>query len=124
LPRVVHFEITANDPEKVVAFYQAVFGWKVTKYPGPQDYWLVTTGEPGTPGIDGGIFRPNEIFSATVNTIEVDDLDTVAEKVKAAGGQTVTPKSTIPGVGYQIYCKDIEGTLFGLHQADPQAKAP
>ena len=122
MPRVVHFEITANDPEKVVAFYQAVFGWKVTKYPGPQDYWLVTTGEPDKSGIDGGIFRPNGIFTATINTIDVDDLDAAAEKVKAAGGQTVTPKSTIPGVGYQIYCKDIEGTLFGLHQADPQAK--
>jgi predicted enzyme related to lactoylglutathione lyase len=124
MPRVVHFEITANDPEKVVAFYQEVFGWKITKYPGPQDYWLVTTGEPGTPGIDGGIFRPNEIFTATVNTIDVEDLDAAAEKVRAAGGQTVTPRSTIPGVGYQIYCKDVEGTLFGLHQADPQAKLP
>jgi predicted enzyme related to lactoylglutathione lyase len=123
VPRVVHFEITANDPEKVVAFYQEVFGWKITKYPGPQDYWLVTTGEAGTPGIDGGIFRPGELFTATVNTIDVPDLDAAVEKVKAAGGQTVTPKSTIPGVGYQIYCKDVEGTLFGLHQADPQAKA-
>ncbi len=122
MPRVVHFEIAANDPEKVVAFYHDVFGWKITKYPGPQDYWLVTTGEPGTPGIDGGIFRPSELFTATVNTIDVPDLNAAAEKVKAAGGQTVTPKTTIPGVGYQLYCKDIEGTLFGMHQADSQAK--
>ena len=121
--KICYLEIPAIDVGKSVAFYQAVFGWKVTKYPGPQDYWLVTTGEPGTPGIDGGIFRPDGIFTATVNTIEVDDLEAAAQKVKAAGGQTVTPKSTIPGVGYQIYCKDIEGTLFGLHQADPQAKA-
>jgi predicted enzyme related to lactoylglutathione lyase len=121
--RVVHFEITANEPEKVVAFYKEVFGWKITKYPGAQEYWLVSTGDPDSPGIDGGIFCPNDVFSATVNTIEVEDLDAAAEKVNAAGGQTVTPRTTIPGVGYQIYCKDIEGTLFGLHQPDPQAKA-
>ncbi len=46
MSRVVHFEITANDPEKICTFYTDVFGWKITKYPGPQDYWLVTTGRP------------------------------------------------------------------------------
>jgi len=121
MPRVVHFEISANDPEKLATFYQSVFGWEITKWAGPQDYWLIKTGEPGTPGIDGGFFRPTEQFTATVNTIQVDDLDETVEKVKAAGGQTVTSKSIVPGVGYLIYCRDVEGTLFGLHQADARA---
>jgi predicted enzyme related to lactoylglutathione lyase len=121
MPRVVHFEITANDPEKVVPFYQKVFGWKIDKWPGPQDYWLVSTGDPASPGIDGGIFRPREIFTGTVNTIEVENIDEFIEKVKQNQGQIVTEKTVIPGVGHQVYCKDVEGTLFGLHQRDPNA---
>ncbi len=121
MPRVIHFEITANEPEKVVAFYQNVFGWKITRWQGPQDYWLVSTGDPAEPGIDGGIFRPGELFSATVNTVDVPNLDEFMEKVKQNGGQVVVGKQTIPGVGYQAYCKDVEGTIFGLHQEDPKA---
>ena len=31
------------------------------------------------------------------------------------------PKTTIPGVGYQAYCMDSEGTVFGVHQRDEAA---
>jgi predicted enzyme related to lactoylglutathione lyase len=121
MPRVVHFEISANNPEEQAKFYRSLFRWEITKWEGPQDYWLIKTGEPGTPGIDGGFFRPTETFTATVNTIEVDDLDAYAEKVKAAGGSVAVEKQVIPGVGFSAYCKDPEGTLFGLHQTDPKA---
>jgi predicted enzyme related to lactoylglutathione lyase len=121
MSRVVHFEIAANDPEKVTAFYQNVFDWKIARWGGPQDYWVVTTGDQASPGIDGGIFRPNEWFNGTVNTIQVEDLDAAVEKVKQNGGQVVVEKTLIPGVGYQVYCKDVEGTLFGIHQEDRNA---
>lgn len=42
--RVVHFDIHAANPEKLLAFYTAVFGWKVTHLP-RFDYWLLDTGE-------------------------------------------------------------------------------
>lgn len=121
MPRVVHFEISANDPERMVAFYRNVFGWEITHWAGPQDYWLITTGDRETPGINGGMYRPTETFNGTVNTIDVPNLDESVEKVKANGGQLVVEKQTIPSIGYQVYCKDVEGTLFGLHQADPKA---
>jgi predicted enzyme related to lactoylglutathione lyase len=121
MPRVVHFEIAANNPDQQAEFYRSVFDWEITKWAGPQDYWLIKTGEPGTPGIDGGFFKPSEQFTATVNTIEVEDIDACVAKVRAAGGTLEVPKATIPGVGYLAYCKDPEGTLFGLHRADPGA---
>jgi predicted enzyme related to lactoylglutathione lyase len=31
------------------------------------------------------------------------------------------PKHTIPGVGYQAYCIDPDGTIFGVHQRDESA---
>jgi predicted enzyme related to lactoylglutathione lyase len=121
MPRVVHFEISANDPEKLAAFYRDVFDWKITRWEGPQDYWLISTGDPGEPGIDGGFFRPTETFTATVNTIDVPDLDVYLKRIKQHGGQVVVDKHIIPGVGYLAYCKDIEGTLFGVHQEDRTA---
>ncbi len=44
MPRVVHFEINSDHPQKAAEFYQEVFGWTVVKWDGPVDYWLVTTG--------------------------------------------------------------------------------
>jgi catechol 2,3-dioxygenase-like lactoylglutathione lyase family enzyme len=31
MPRVVHFEIHADDPKRAIKFYQDVFGWEIVK---------------------------------------------------------------------------------------------
>ena len=54
MPRVVHFEIHADDPERAANFYQSVFGWQFQKWEGPLEYWMIITGPEGTPGINGG----------------------------------------------------------------------
>jgi predicted enzyme related to lactoylglutathione lyase len=41
MPRVVHFEISADDPERAIRFYEHVFGGEFTKGEGPMDYWLI-----------------------------------------------------------------------------------
>jgi predicted enzyme related to lactoylglutathione lyase len=38
--RPVHFEIHAEDPERAANFYSQLFGWEITKWDGPVDYWL------------------------------------------------------------------------------------
>ena len=55
MPRVVHFEIHADDPERAISFYQSVFGWQFQKWEGPLEYWMIITGPEGTPGINGGL---------------------------------------------------------------------
>ena len=35
MPRVIHFEINADDPERAVEFYRGVFGWDITNMGGP-----------------------------------------------------------------------------------------
>jgi hypothetical protein len=52
----------------------------------------------------------------------VPDVEAFARSVEEAGGKVVVPKMAIPGIGYQIYCLDTEGNIFGIHQADPSAK--
>jgi uncharacterized protein len=119
--RVVHFEVSADDPERAAKFYETVFGWTATKWGGPKDYWLLTTGPDDQPGINGGIFKRMGPVGH-VNSIDVASVDDAAAKVVAAGGEVVVPKMPIPGVGWLIYCKDTEGSVFGLHQKDCDAK--
>jgi predicted enzyme related to lactoylglutathione lyase len=38
------------------------------------------------------------------------------------GGQVISPKTPIPGVGYFAQCKDTEGNIFGISQMDQNAK--
>jgi predicted enzyme related to lactoylglutathione lyase len=120
MPRVVHFEFRAAEPDRAIKFYQQVFGWKVSKWEGPMDYWNVSTGEGDEPGIDGAI-APATGDQKVVNTISVDSVDAYLEKVVAAGGKIVMPKTTIPGIGYFAQCADTEGVVFGLMRDDPSA---
>ncbi|HZW39650.1 MAG TPA: VOC family protein [Ignavibacteriaceae bacterium] len=120
--RVVHFEIAAEQPDRATKFYSDIFGWQINKWEGPMPYWLIKTGEQGETGIDGAIFERKENWPTIVNTIEVASVDDFNEKIKKAGGEVVTPKDAIPGVGYMSYCRDTEGNIFGIMQNDPNAK--
>lgn len=121
MPRVVHFEIAAREPERTAEFYSTVFGWKIQKWEGPEDYWLVTTGSHSRPGIDGGISSPNGLFTGYVNTVEVPVIDDYIILINKSGGKVLTDKMTVPGVGYLAYCKDPEGNIFGIVQPDESA---
>ena len=127
MPRVVHFEIHADDPNRAAKFYTNVFGWTVSKWDGPMDYWFVMTGK-DEPGIDGGMIKRQQPLTgkdgvvAYVCTVGVDSVDTYTKKVTAQGGAVVQPKGPIPGVGWLATCKDTEGNIFGLMQVDKSAK--
>ncbi len=122
MSRVVHFEIPTSDPEKAIAFYTKVFGWKIEKWDGPVNYWLITTGEENEPGINGGLAEKTETMQVTTNTISVPSYEDAVKKVAEAGGKVLMPRMTVPGVGYMTYCKDPEGNVFGIMQTYPQAK--
>ena len=120
--RFTHFELASDNLEKTAAFYREVFGWEIYKWEGPVEYWLVTSGDASTPGINGGLMQTGDGFRGTINTIEVDDIDGYMARVLAHGGEIVLEKQAIPGVGYQAYFKDDSGIMVGLHQADPNAQ--
>jgi hypothetical protein len=55
--RVIHFEIHAAAPQKLIDFYTALFGWSFQKY-GPMDYWVIVTGPEGN---ILGLMQPDEV---------------------------------------------------------------
>lgn len=123
MPRVVHFDLSAADPERAKKFYDQVFGWKFEKWSGPMDYWLISTGGDKQPGINGGLRRRERGTPAnTVNTIDVPSVDEYSTKVGKSGGKVIAPRMAIPGVGHLVMCQDTEGTTFGIIQFDEKAK--
>jgi predicted enzyme related to lactoylglutathione lyase len=122
MPRVVHFEIDAEKPERAIKFYEKVFGWKIEKWNGPMDYWLVVTGKEKEPGIDGGLAKRTETEPSTVNTIDVPSVDEYIKKVKTNGGSITRPKMAVPGVGWMAYFKDPEGNTWGMMESDESAR--
>jgi predicted enzyme related to lactoylglutathione lyase len=128
MPRPVHFEIQAADPNRAIAFYTALFGWTFNKWAGG-DYWLIKTGEADTLGIDGGLLPrkgPAPVAMQAVNgyvcTVGVTDLDATLKHVADLGTTVVVPKMPIPGIGWLAYANDTEGNIFGMMQPDAAAK--
>jgi predicted enzyme related to lactoylglutathione lyase len=128
MPRVVHFEIHADDPDRAAGFYSDLLGWRIDKWDGPADDRLVTTGPDAERGINGGIVprrgpRPTEgqAVNAYVCTVEVPDLDDRLAKAATLGAELAVAKMPVPGVGWLAYIKDTEGNILGLMQPDPSA---
>ena len=122
MSRVIHFDLSADNPERAARFYRSVFGWKVEKWQGPSDYWLITTGDETEPGITGGVaarMKPND---TTAVVFDVASVDEYSEKVKLSGGEIREKKQIIPGVGYLVMCKDTDGNTFGIMQIDESVK--
>ena len=119
--RVSHFEITADDPERAAAFYRKAFGWEITDWGGPFKYLLATTGPKDAVGIDGAIMERTDHKQAVINTISVDTWEAGARAVADAGGSVLMDKTAVPGQGYFAYCRDTEGNVFGIFQADATA---
>jgi predicted enzyme related to lactoylglutathione lyase len=126
MPRVAHFEIHADEPERAARFYTDVFGWQITSWEGPAEYWLVTTGPDSEPGINGGIVKRQGVIDGTaviayVCTVDVPDIDATERAVLASGGEQVLDRMAVPGVGWLSYFKDTEGNIFGAMQPDESA---
>ena len=120
--RPINFEIPAENPQAIMNFFEAVFGWKFHKWDGPMPYWTVTTGPNDAPGINGGIMPRRHPEQPMVNTVDVENLDATLATIEANGGIVVVPKMPVPKVGWLAYFKDPEGNIHGAMQADPDAK--
>ena len=128
MPRIVHFEIHALDPERLAEFYRRLFGWTITKWDGPMEYWLIETGAKDAPGINGGLMRrqggpptDGQAVNAFVCTADVPSLDDVLTRLEGLGGRLALPRMAVPGIGWLAYVKDPDGNIMGAMQADPAA---
>ena len=117
---IVHFEIPADDVQKLRSFYSKLFGWKIEKTPGPVDYWSIETvpvdkkGEPIRPGVNGGMMKKQNPQHKPFNYILVESVDEYSKKIEVLGGKVIVPKMEVPGVGWWALALDPEGNQFGI----------
>ena len=123
MPRVVHFEVYADDLDRASQFYGDVFGWSVNKWEGEGGfvYWLVNTGEEPAQGINGGLLQRPDPAAVTTVILDVPSVDDYTDKIAGSGGILLVPKFAVPGVGYAAYFKDTEGNPFGIFEDDSAA---
>lgn len=123
MPRPIHFELYADDPERAARFYADIFGWGVERWQGESGpvYWLLTTGEDSAPGINGDIQQRDDPAAAVAIILAVSSVDDYAAKIAAAGGSVLRAKFAVPGIGYAAYFRDTEGNRFGIFQEDSTA---
>ena len=134
---VVHFEMGYNDKQRMIDFYQKVFGWQTqTMGPDMGEYVVATTaesdeksGRPKMPGtINGGFYKKTEnpLSQAPSVVVAVDDIRESMKEVEAAGGKILgamdqagnhsNEPMDIPGVGLWISAMDTEGNRFSILQ--------
>jgi hypothetical protein len=128
VPRVVHFEVHASEPERLVAFYEALFDWRFEPWGPPGAYWLIRTGSAEEPGIDGGLLKrrgeraaDGQAVNAFVCTVDVPSAKDALARALELGATVAMPVDAIPGVGWLGYVKDPDGNIIGFMQQDASA---
>lgn len=120
---IVHFEIPADDVEKIRKFYSKLFVWKIEKMQGFAEYWNVETvpvddkGMLLRPGVNGGMMKKQNPEHKPVNYIAVESVDKYSKKIEELGGKITVPKQEIPGIGWWAFPLDPEGNQFGIFQS-------
>jgi predicted enzyme related to lactoylglutathione lyase len=127
---VVHFEMPAENRQRMADFYSKSFGWK-TQMLGKDmgNYVIATTTEsdekgPKKPGaINGGFFTKTDDMPAQYPSVvvAVDDINESMKKVMKAGGKVLGKPMVIPGVGQYVSFFDTEGNRVSMLQPDPRS---
>lgn len=135
MPRPVHFELQASEPQVLIDFYQGLFGWRFESW-GNEGYWLIMTGDSdpstgeadSTPGINGGLLlrnsprpKPGEGVNAAIITVDVADCRASLDTAVATGATVAMDVSPVPGIGWVAYFIDPDGNLMGMMQSDESA---
>jgi predicted enzyme related to lactoylglutathione lyase len=120
---IVHFEIPAEDVQKLKSFYEKLFGWKFTHTDTVgMEYWLiqtVPTDEEGMllrPGVNGGMYKKENEMQKPTNWISVPNLDESVKRLKELGGKIIMEKMEVPGVGWTAAGLDPEGNQVSMLQ--------
>lgn len=119
---IVHFEIPADDPEALSAFYRDMFGWRIEPMPGGGEYWSIETvpvdanGLPTEQGVNGGMMRRVTPQQTPVNYIYVESVDEAVTKARALGAAVIVEKMEVPGIGWFAQLIDPQGNPFAVFQ--------
>lgn len=120
------FEIPSTDLDRAQKFYETIFGlslivmdmpnMKMRMFP-----WEDMMGVGGAVVDSGGFHKPSATDGPLIYLNGNPDVQMVLDKVAAAGGQILVPKTEIsPDYGFMAVIIDTEGNRIGLHSVPQQ----
>jgi len=116
-------ELNARGIDRVVPFYEKVFGWTAKKSPmsdgGPEYTEFQVDGESVAGGLEMDPGIPAQVPSYWTIYFNVDDVDRSFARAREAGGQEMVPPQDFPGGRFAIV-RDPQGAMFGLLQMSPR----
>lgn len=110
-------ELITHDVERAKAFYAEAVGWEYDRMlmPDGGSYWVAVMGDEAVAGI---MQMPANLPAGTpshwFSYLEVDDVDSRIESVKAAGGTVLREAFDVDGVGRMAVVSDATGAAIGL----------
>ena len=110
------YAIYADDPQRAMAFYSAVFRWSFLRQRGEQSWW-VSSGPIAAPQIDGRLHKRMAGERGHLGALHVSSFDVIVERIKAHGGRLITPIRAGMQTERQLYVIDPEGNSFRLIEA-------
>ena len=113
------YAIYADDPQRAMAFYSAVFRWSFLRQRGEQSWW-VSSGPITAPQIDGRLHKRIAAERGHLGALHVTSFDVIVERIKAHGGRLITPIRAGIQTERQLYAIDPEGNSFRLIEAVPK----
>ena len=116
------FEIGTTDLDRAAKFYETIFGVKLTPLDLPNIKMRMfpldnmMTGIGGAIVDSGGFHKPSSSDGPLIYLNGNPDVQIVLDKVEAAGGKIMVPKTMIsPEYGFMAVILDTEGNRIGLH---------
>jgi predicted enzyme related to lactoylglutathione lyase len=115
------FEIPATDLDRATKFYEAIFGINLTAMDLPNIKMRMfplenMMGVGGAIVDSGGFHTPSSTDGPLIYLNGNPDVQNVLDKVQAAGGSIMVPKTEIsPEYGFMAVLIDTEGNRIGLH---------
>lgn len=115
------FEIGTNDLDRATKFYETIFGITLNPLDMPNIKMRMfpiddMNGVGGALVDSGGFHKPSATDGPLIYLNGNPDVQQVLDKVDAAGGKIMVPKTEIsPEYGYMAVIVDTEGNRIGLH---------
>ncbi|HEY4208065.1 MAG TPA: VOC family protein [Puia sp.] len=115
------FEIPAVDLSRAQKFYEAIFDMQMIPMDTPHIKMRMFPIQDPASGIGGALalaefYKPSPTDGALVYLNANPDVQLILDKVKAAGGQVIVPRTEIsPEHGHMGIFIDTEGNRIGLH---------
>ncbi|QBK30152.1 VOC family protein [Roseitalea porphyridii] len=117
---VSYIEIPANDLDRAIAFYSAVFGFELERAT-IDGYEMAlfphAEGKPGASGalVKGDVYEPSK--AGAIVYLSVADIDRALTLAAENGAQVLYSKKDIGDQGFVAEIEDSEGNRIALHQS-------